>query len=205
MYVLMVQPGQPPEAKEIKDGLASLQAEVGGPIQALYPFAEPVALICHEEGKLLGLSLNRCLSLEDTGEIYDIIAGTFLLCAAPPTVTALRALLRNRRSAMQGASSIRGTSRCAMLERLFVEHARYGEPEYSRKSAEINRAIKTLSETLEPAEIQLLAQLEDTYQAREAAAVRSAFEEGFCSAVGLALDILERWPLRGRGAAASHP
>ena len=84
MYVLIVQPGQPPETKEIKDGVASLQAVVGGPIQAIYPFAEPVALICHEEGKLLGLPLNRCLRLEDSGAIYDVIAGTFFLCAAPP-------------------------------------------------------------------------------------------------------------------------
>ena len=44
-----------------------------------YPY-----LVWEEEGKLLGLPLNRCLHLEDTGEIYDIIAGTFLLCAAPP-------------------------------------------------------------------------------------------------------------------------
>ena len=49
----------------------------------MYPFEEPVALICHEEGKLVGLPLNRCLRLEN-GEIYDIIAGTFFLCAAPP-------------------------------------------------------------------------------------------------------------------------
>lgn len=43
-----------------------------------------MALICHEEGKLLDLPLNRYLRLEDTGEIYDIIAGAFFLCAAPP-------------------------------------------------------------------------------------------------------------------------
>ena len=84
MKVLVIPPGRSPVTKEIPGGLASLQAEVGGPIQAVYPFKEPVAIICHEEGKLLGLPLNRCLRLEDTGEIYDIIAGAFLLCAAPP-------------------------------------------------------------------------------------------------------------------------
>ena len=84
MKVLIVSPSQPPEARDMGEGLSALQAVVGGPIQAVYPFAEPVALICHEEGKLLGLPLNRCLRLEETGEIYDIIAGTFLLCAAPP-------------------------------------------------------------------------------------------------------------------------
>lgn len=84
MKVLLIPPGRPPEVRNIGEGLSALQAVVGGPIQAVYPFQEPVALICHEEGKLLGLPLNRCLRMEDTGEIYDIIAGTFLLCSAPP-------------------------------------------------------------------------------------------------------------------------
>ena len=84
MKVLLIPPGRPPEVRDIGEGLSALQDVVGGPIQAVYPFEEPVALICHEEGKLLGLPLNRCLRLEETGEIYDIIAGTFFLCAAPP-------------------------------------------------------------------------------------------------------------------------
>lgn len=84
MNVLVVSPGQIPQVKDVGEGLSELQAVVGGPIQAVYPFEEPVALICHEEGKLLGLPLNRCLRREDNGEIYDIVAGTFFLCAAPP-------------------------------------------------------------------------------------------------------------------------
>ena len=42
-----------------------------------YPFDDPVAIICNEEGKLNGLDLNRALRNED-GVIYDIVAGTFL-------------------------------------------------------------------------------------------------------------------------------
>ena len=84
MNVLLVPPMEPPRAAELDNTLEAMQQAVGGPIQAVYPFEEPVALICHEEGKLVGLPLNRCLRLEDTGEIYDIIAGTFFLCAAPP-------------------------------------------------------------------------------------------------------------------------
>ena len=58
---------------------------VGRSIQAVYPFEEAMALVCNEEGKCLGLPLNRVLRLElDTGEIYDVIAGTFFLCAVPP-------------------------------------------------------------------------------------------------------------------------
>ncbi len=39
----------------------TLQAAVGGDIQAVYPYEDPVALICNEEGKLMGLPLNRAL------------------------------------------------------------------------------------------------------------------------------------------------
>ena len=84
MMILLVSPGQQPKKTTIDDTLAAMQRAVGGSIQAVYPFEEPVALICHEEGKLLPLPLNRALRSPDTGEIYDIIAGDFFLCAAPP-------------------------------------------------------------------------------------------------------------------------
>ena len=83
MNVLIVEPGKEPRAAEIEQTLEAMQAVVGGYIQAIYPFDEPVALVCHEEGKLLNLPLNRALYSLDTGECYDIIAGTFFLCAAP--------------------------------------------------------------------------------------------------------------------------
>ena len=78
-----------------------------------------------------------------------------------------------------------------MIERLMQEESRYGEPVYSQKSAELVRATRALCETLDADEKQYLAQLEDAYQAREAAAIRSAFQEGFCAAIRLALDALE--------------
>lgn len=84
MKVLLIESGKVPRPLEIEPTLEAMQAVVGGPIQAVYPFGEPVALICHEEGKLLGLPLNRALRAPDTGAVYDIIAGTFFLCAAPP-------------------------------------------------------------------------------------------------------------------------
>lgn len=78
MKVLMVKPGEIPHETDIEPGLRSLQAAVDGSIQAVYPYEDPVALICNEEGKFLGLPLNRALR-DDTGEIYDIIAGNFLI------------------------------------------------------------------------------------------------------------------------------
>ena len=41
-------------------------------------FNEPVALVMHDEGKIMGKDLNRALRDGD-GEIYDIIAGDFLV------------------------------------------------------------------------------------------------------------------------------
>jgi len=76
--VLVVEPEKKPYVKEISNELSSLQHEVGGYIQAVYPFEEPVAIICDEEGKLNGGALNRALR-DDEGHIYDIIAGTFLI------------------------------------------------------------------------------------------------------------------------------
>ncbi len=78
MKVLVVEPEKEPYVKEIGSGLSSLQKEVGGYIEAVYPFEDPVAIICNEEGKLEGLPLNRALR-DEGGHVYDIITGTFLI------------------------------------------------------------------------------------------------------------------------------
>ena len=62
MTVLVVEPMKKPYVKEIDPDLHSLQ----------------VALVCNDEGKLIGLDLNRGLR-DENGEIYDIVAGTFLV------------------------------------------------------------------------------------------------------------------------------
>ncbi|MEE1010737.1 MAG: DUF3849 domain-containing protein, partial [Acutalibacteraceae bacterium] len=59
-------------------GLESLQQQVGGYIEAVYPFEEPVGLVCNEEGKINGMQLNRALR-DDENSIYDIVSGTFLV------------------------------------------------------------------------------------------------------------------------------
>lgn len=78
MTVLRVEPMKAPEVITIDTGLESLQHEVAGDIEAVYPFTDPVALICNEEGKLNQLPLNRGL-YDDEGRLYDILAGTFLV------------------------------------------------------------------------------------------------------------------------------
>lgn len=82
MLVLMVESGKAPRSVEIPEDLDSMQKVVGGLLQVLYPFEEPVALVCNDEGKLLGLPVNRGLWTED-GRLYDIVCGTFFLCGAP--------------------------------------------------------------------------------------------------------------------------
>ena len=83
MRILVVEPGKAPEIREIDGTLRTMQDIVGGTIQPIYPFDDLVALVCHDEGKLLHLSANRALR-DKCGEVYDIICGTFFLCGAPP-------------------------------------------------------------------------------------------------------------------------
>lgn len=78
LRVLVVEPGKCPYEKTISSGLESLQREVGGNIEVIYPFADPVAIILDEEGKLKGKLANRVLRDID-GRIYDFLAGTFLV------------------------------------------------------------------------------------------------------------------------------
>ena len=52
LNVLVVEPGYAPYEKEI-NGLREMQAVVGGGIQAIYPYQEPVAIVCNDEGILM--------------------------------------------------------------------------------------------------------------------------------------------------------
>lgn len=74
MKVILVEPEKTARPAEIDNGLKAMQDIVGGTIQALYPWDDMAAVICNDEGKLIGLPLNRVL------EDYDVIAGTFFIC-----------------------------------------------------------------------------------------------------------------------------
>ena len=78
MKVLMVEPMKAPYTTELNNTLDNLQKAVDGYIQVLYPFDDSACIICNEEGKLTGLPLNRAVR-DDSGEIYDILAGTFII------------------------------------------------------------------------------------------------------------------------------
>ena len=79
MKIVLVEPGKEARLAEIGEDLRSMQKTVGGLIQAVYPYEDAVALICNDEGKLMGLPFNRALRDED-GQIYGTVAGTFFVC-----------------------------------------------------------------------------------------------------------------------------
>ena len=76
--ILIIPPGKVPYSKEIPHTLDSLQSIVGGDIEVLYPFDDPIGVVCNEYGKLFGQPLNRALR-DESGRIYDIIAGMFFI------------------------------------------------------------------------------------------------------------------------------
>ena len=78
MKVVLVEPGKMARMTEIDSSLQSMQKLVGGLIQAVYPWQDAAALVCSDEGKLLGLPLNR--ALQQDGQIYDAVVGTFFVC-----------------------------------------------------------------------------------------------------------------------------
>ena len=75
---LVVEPMKPCRVEEFPDTLEAMQQIVGGYIQAVYPFPEPVAVVCNEEGKGLGLPYNRPL-MDENGLPCDILCGTFFI------------------------------------------------------------------------------------------------------------------------------
>lgn len=76
--ILVVEPMKPCRVQEIGSDLESMQAIVGGYIEEVTPFNEPVAIVCNEEGKLQGLPYNRPL-VDQNGLPYDILCGTFFI------------------------------------------------------------------------------------------------------------------------------
>ena len=76
--VLSVKPLREPCIITIPNKLRTMQDQVGGMIEAVYPFEDPVAILLNDEGKLNGSMPNRGL-YDKSGNLYDIIAGTFLI------------------------------------------------------------------------------------------------------------------------------
>jgi len=92
--VLLVEPNKYPEIVEIEDNLEAMQSLVGGYIEEYMPYNDNIAIVCNEEGKMMGLPLNRAIYEENdvtdkkfyqtNRNMIDIIAGKFFICYAPP-------------------------------------------------------------------------------------------------------------------------
>ena len=74
MKILVVEPGMMPKRVEIPHTLEAMQKVVGGFIETVHPFDDPVVLICDEEGKLKGKTPNIYIPHK------DIIVGTIFIC-----------------------------------------------------------------------------------------------------------------------------
>lgn len=75
--VLVVEPHERPYERRINNELSEMQELVGGYIEAM-DIADDVSIVCNEEGKINRLPLNRALR-DDTGEIWDVVAGRFFI------------------------------------------------------------------------------------------------------------------------------
>jgi hypothetical protein len=82
MRVILCRPGELARTIEMEDSLEAMQKMVGGRIEEYMPWEEEVAIVCNEEGKMMGLPLNRGIE-DDEGWLQDIIAGDFFICYAP--------------------------------------------------------------------------------------------------------------------------
>lgn len=80
--VLLIKPNARPEIAHIGIELEDMQRVVGGYIQEYQPFDDEATVVCNDEGKIDGLPLNRAV-YSQSGEMIDIIAGTFFICNAP--------------------------------------------------------------------------------------------------------------------------
>ena len=78
--VLALLPMELPKEIELDNTLEAMQNFVGGLIECitLSDTGSEVTLVCNDEGKLMGLPLNRAL-FDDDGHIYDIVSGNFLI------------------------------------------------------------------------------------------------------------------------------
>ena len=80
--VIWVQPMREAQVIEIDNDLEPMQELVDGYIEEYMPFEDDAAIVCNEEGKVMGLAPNRAIYDQD-GHIQEVICGSFFICHAP--------------------------------------------------------------------------------------------------------------------------
>lgn len=81
--VLLVEPMEKPRLVTVEHTLENLQKLVDGDLQAVYPWDDPVGLVCDDDAIYNGKVPNRAL-LDEEGKPYDIVKGTFFICGLSP-------------------------------------------------------------------------------------------------------------------------
>ena len=80
--VLVVEPMRKPYVKTIPDTLEAIYQVIEGDCMQVVPLygmnIKNAVIVCNDDGKLMGLPLNRALR-DENGEMYDAVAGTFLV------------------------------------------------------------------------------------------------------------------------------
>ena len=94
--VLYIEPGKYPRTITINDSLEEMQHLVGGYIEEYSPFDDDVSIVCNDEGKIHGLPLNRAIYNEKTGELMDIVAGSFFIVGTPPGAESFQSLTQEQ-------------------------------------------------------------------------------------------------------------
>ena len=79
-----------------------------------------------------------------------------------------------------------------MIEQLFNEERRYGEPIFSQTTAQIVKVREAVRTKLDDAGKAQLGQLEDLYIRQNNSILKDVYAEGFSTAVKLLLEALER-------------
>lgn len=92
--VMVHEPGKPGELREIPDTLESLQAVVGGYVEAFHDPASPAFLYCDEDGTLKNLPPNRQFGAHDVmgNALFHSHKGNDTVGLSDEPVTRLKAL-----------------------------------------------------------------------------------------------------------------
>lgn len=88
MRILVFEPGKKPEVQTIDHTLAAMQDVVKGDasygvIAHIFPWDDPIALVCHDKGKVLNMMPNRVLQ-DENGNVYDVVFGPCFICGVNP-------------------------------------------------------------------------------------------------------------------------
>lgn len=96
LEVLFIEPGKYPKTITINDTLEEMQTLVGGYIEEYSPFDDDISIVCNDEGKIRGMPLNRAIYNEKTGELMDIVAGSFFIVGTPLEAESFQSLTQEQ-------------------------------------------------------------------------------------------------------------